>query len=124
MAVYTEQITAEHYCLLFFVFKIVDCSGAEFFRISILYSSSAISIIISKMIAFLSGTEDCVSTKDFCFCRSFTVASSFMIFCSCDYKIVNGVLFSKSKLPIFLDIQQLSIYIEPPYFYFASGAVS
>jgi hypothetical protein len=38
----------------------VDCSGGVF-RMSILYSSSAISIIISKMIAFLSATKACRS---------------------------------------------------------------
>jgi hypothetical protein len=84
LSVYPEQITGEHYCLLFFVFKMVDCSG-ESFRMSILYSFCNINHHI-KMIAFLSATKACRS-KWLYFSRSFTLASSSIIFCSGDFDI-------------------------------------
>lgn len=51
LPVYPEQTTAKAYAFLPFFVEGLDCPGGKFFRISILYSFSARSIIISKMMA-------------------------------------------------------------------------
>jgi hypothetical protein len=51
LPVFPEQTTAKAYAFLPFFTEGLDCPGGKFFRISMLYSFSARSIIISKMIA-------------------------------------------------------------------------
>jgi len=52
LSVYPEQYTGEAYAFLGLLFVLVDCSGEEFFWISIWYSFSARSIIMSKIMSF------------------------------------------------------------------------
>jgi hypothetical protein len=71
--VYPEQITGEHYCLLFFVLKWSIVRVESFSYVNFIFFFCNINHHI-KMIAFLSATKACRSKKDFCFSRSFTLA--------------------------------------------------
>jgi hypothetical protein len=114
-----EQITGEHYCLLFFVFKMVDCSGGEFFRMSILYSS-AISIIISKWLLFYL-QQRLVVPKWLLSKFYFGLKLHYLLFW--DFDIVNGVYFPNQSYQIFLTTTVVLFWI--PYFCrFCNGKLS
>jgi hypothetical protein len=63
----------------------VNCSGEHFFLIGVLNSFSARSIIISKIIAFLSAISTCLYRKAFCSSNSLTCYYNSKILCSGDF---------------------------------------
>jgi hypothetical protein len=118
LSVYPEQITGEHYCLLFFVFKMVDCSGGEFFVCQ--FYILAISIIISKWL-LLSATKACRS-KRLLSKFYFGLKLHYLLFW--DFDIVNGVYFPNQSYQIFLNHSTVVLFWIPYFCRFCNCKLS
>jgi hypothetical protein len=89
LSVYPEQITGEHYCLLFFLCKMVDCSGGVF-RMSIYILLSNVSIISKWLLFYL---QQSLSFKKTSVSLEFYFGLNSIIFCSGDFDINGSLVF-------------------------------
>lgn len=101
---YPEQSADSADTYEFFFSILTDCSGKEFFRISILYSFSAMSIIMSKSSAFMSFSSSSFSKRAF-------IRSNNFIFCCNSKQLLGLTLFHMTV--IFISGVKVTIFFNP-----------